>query len=146
MAYRGKFFPNNPAKYKGNIDAIVFRSLWEFKVFLWCDKNPSVKYWNSEEIIIPYVCKTDGKWHRYFLDVEIGFVSGRTYWVEIKPEKETIPPVRKKQHQKTYLREVMTYAKNTSKWDAAELEAKRKGKIFQIWTEKTLAKLGISIT
>ena len=53
MAYSGRYSIKNASKYKGDINNIIYRSLWEKVVFQWCDKNPKVKQWSSEEIIIP---------------------------------------------------------------------------------------------
>jgi len=58
MAYRGKFKPKNPNKYKGDANGIVYRSLWERNAFRWLDENDSIVAWNSEEIVIPYRCAT----------------------------------------------------------------------------------------
>ena len=52
MAYSGKFKVKNYSKYKGDFDNIVYRSLWEKSVFQWCDSNPKVKAWSSEETIM----------------------------------------------------------------------------------------------
>ena len=54
MAYSGKFIPKNRNKYKGNPKKIVYRSLWERSFMKYCDSNPSILEWSSEEIIIPY--------------------------------------------------------------------------------------------
>ena len=54
MAYSGYFKPKNPTKYRGNPTNIVYRSLWERKFMVFCDNNPSILQWGSEEIIIPY--------------------------------------------------------------------------------------------
>ena len=32
MAYKGKFNPIHPDKYKGDPSNIIYRSLWEFKL------------------------------------------------------------------------------------------------------------------
>jgi len=40
---------------------------------------------------------------------------------------------------------VMTYIKNTSKWDAAKEYCADRGFIFDIWTEDTLKKMGIKL-
>ena len=64
MAYKGKYKPLNPNKYAGNPMNIVYRSLWERKVMVYCDKNPLVIEWGSEEIIIPYLSPWDGRMHR----------------------------------------------------------------------------------
>ena len=64
--------------------------------------------------------------------------------IEIKPKKETVPPQGKRKT-KRYVREVMTYVKNTSKWEAANQYAEHKGWKFQVWTEDTLTNLGIKL-
>jgi len=62
--------------------------------------------------------------------------------VEIKPEKETNPPVGNRRT-KRYITEGYTYIKNMNKWEAANEYAKDRGWEFQIWTEKTLQAMGI---
>lgn len=145
MSYRGKFFPKNPAKYRGNIENIVYRSLWERQVFRWLDEHSNVRTWSSEEVIVPYRCKTDGKMHRYFVDIKFELTDGRVFLVEIKPKKETVPPKNPGKKTKKYITEVMTYAKNISKWEAATDYAKDRGWQFEIWNEEFLRSLGIKI-
>ena len=146
MAFKGSWVPTKPEKYLGDPHNITYRSLWEKKAFEWCDRNPDVKYWESEETVIPYRCKTDGEMHRYFMDLRIIFRSGKTLLVEIKPEYQTKPPKRTKgKKEKTFITEAMTYAKNISKWQAAEAFAKKKGWSFQIWGETALESIGIKI-
>jgi len=144
MSYKGRYKVKNPSKYKGNPTQVIFRSLWERQVFRWCDENSSVLQWSSEEIIIPYRCKTDKKLHRYYPDVYIK-TKDKEYLIEIKPKKETVPPRDRSKKTKTYLNEVMTYIKNTSKWDAAKEYCEDRGFIFNIWTEDTLKKMGIKL-
>jgi len=144
MSYKGRYKVKNPSKYKGNPTQVIFRSLWERQVFRWCDENSSVLQWSSEEIIIPYRCKTDKKLHRYYPDVYIK-TKDKEYLIEIKPKKETVPPRDRSKKTKTYLNEVMTYIKNTSKWDAAKEYCADRGFIFDIWTEDTLKKMGIKL-
>jgi len=144
MSYKGRYKVKNPSKYKGNPTQVIFRSLWERQVFRWCDENSSVLQWSSEEIIIPYRCKTDRKLHRYYPDVYIK-TKDKEYLIEIKPKKETVPPRDRSKKTKTYLNEVMTYIKNTSKWDAAKEYCADRGFIFDIWTEDTLKKMGIKL-
>lgn len=145
MAYSGKFTPQNPSKYRGDVTNIVYRSLWERQVFRWLDEQTTVQSWSSEEVVIPYRCKTDGKVHRYFVDIKMHLTDGTTYIIEIKPKKETIPPVNPGRKTKRYITEVMTYAKNISKWKAAEEYAADRGWIFQIWHEDILKGMGIKI-
>lgn len=143
--YSGRFTPKNPQKYDGDHNNIVFRSHWERQVLRWCDDHPDIEKYSSEEIIVPYVCGTDGKLHRYFVDLKIRFKSGKTFLIEIKPKKETLPPKQPARKTRRYVTEVLTYVKNQSKWKAANLYAVEAGYEFQVWTEETLKNLGIRI-
>lgn len=145
MAYRGKYSPSNPSKYRGDMTNIVYRSLWERQFFKWLDENPQIKCWSSEEVVIPYRCKTDGKVHRYFVDVKFELTNGVVYLIEIKPKKEIDPPKNPGRKTKKYITEVMTYAKNISKWEAAKEFAADRGWKFEVWHEDTLKGLGIKI-
>jgi hypothetical protein len=145
MAYRGKYRPKNRDKYKGDADGVTYRSLWERNAFRWCDENKNVVWWNSEETVIPYRCKTDGRMHRYFVDLQIHFATGHTYLIEIKPKKETVEPRPRGTKSPRYITEVMTYVKNMSKWEAAEEYAAGRGMVFEVWTEDTLRSLGMKI-
>lgn len=140
--YQGIYKPKNPQKYEGDPTQIIYRSSWELKFFNWCDNNPSVVGWCSEEIIVPYVCPTDGKPHRYFPDARIK-VRNRTgqveiYLVEIKPDKQTRPPEVPKRKTKRFLIEAATYMKNEAKWKAAKRYADDRGWRFMIITENHL--------
>lgn len=73
------------------------------------------------------------------------FTDGRTFLIEVKPKKETEPPKSKGRKTSKFIKEVMTYAKNTSKWEAANQYAADRGWKFEIWNEETLRKLGIVI-
>ena len=55
MAYRGKYYPSFPRKYKGDPTNIIYRSLWERKFMVYCDKNTKILEWGSEEIALPYI-------------------------------------------------------------------------------------------
>lgn len=142
MFHKRKYTPINPQKYTGDPTNIIMRSSWETKFALWCDKNPSVIKWNSEETIVPYVCPTDNKWHRYFIDfkIQIRDKSGnlKTYLVEIKPDKQTRPPEVPSRKTKRFLLEAATYIKNEAKWKAATNYAKDRGWEFIILTEHHL--------
>ena len=139
MAYSGRYKVTNPKKYKGDFTKVVYRSLWEKYVFQWCDMNPDVKQWNSEETVIPYYYEVDKRYHRYFVDLKI-VMKEKTILVEIKPERETAPPTGEKRT-KRYINESLTYIKNMNKWEAANEYAKDRGWEFQIWTEKTLQEM-----
>ena len=124
---------------------MVYRSLWERQAFKWCESNSRIKAWNSEEVVIPYKCKTDNRIHRYFIDLFIEMDNGDCILVEIKPKKQTTAPKKPSRKTKKYINEVTTYIKNTSKWTAANDFAQHKGWKFQIWTEDTLKNLGIKL-
>lgn len=145
MAYSGRYPVSNPQKYDGDSTKVFYRSLWERQVFKWCESNPQVIKWSSEETVIPYKCKTDNRVHRYFVDVKIKLESGETYLIEIKPKKETIAPKKPARQTKKYVNEVMTYVKNQSKWEAAEEYCMQRGWKFVVWTEDTLKSLGIKL-
>jgi len=141
MAYSGRYQVINRNKYKGDPDKVVYRSMWEKYVFIWCDTNPKVKKWSSEEIVIPYYYAVDKKYHRYYPDIFIQ-TEEKSILVEIKPDKETKPPAGQKRT-KRYISEGMTYIKNMNKWEAAEDYCKDRKWEFQIWTEDTLIEMGL---
>jgi hypothetical protein len=145
MTYSGRYRPKNIGKYEGNASNIKYRSLWERQVMRWLDNNQSVIGWNSEEIVIRYRCKTDGQTHKYFTDFFIRMKDGKKYLIEVKPKNQTTPPKEPRRKTKRYLKEVMTYAKNISKWESAKVYAQKNGMIFQIWTEDTIKGLGIKL-
>ena len=134
MAHSGRYRVKNPKKYEGDHTQVTYRSLWEKHAFKWCDDNPKVKRWSSEEVIIPYLYEVDKRYHRYFMDLKLVMEDGSTWLVEIKPDKEKRPPTGKRT--KRYINEAMTFVKNQNKWSAAEEFAKDRGWHFVIWTEK----------
>ena len=146
MAYKGKWKPKNKEKYEGNFLNITYRSLWERQAFKWCDENPEILCWSSEELSIPYISKTDGRRHKYYPDLKITYTDGKTTLVEIKPKRQTRPPPKTKSRKSPrYIKEVYAYGKNTSKWKYAKEYAKDRGWGFEIWTEDTLKSKGIRI-
>ncbi len=142
--YSGFFKPKNLAKYSGDYKNIVYRSLWERNVFRWCDDNPQVLKWVSEEIVVPYYYPLDKKYHRYFVDLKFTTAQG-TFLIEIKPKSQTLPPKKPSRQTPRYLAEAATYVKNQCKWKAAEEYAKDRGWQFSIWTEDTIRSMGIKI-
>jgi hypothetical protein len=57
--HQGKFHPQNPNKYLGDPNNIVYRSSWELHFLQWCDRNDNVLEYASEEFSIPYVSPVD---------------------------------------------------------------------------------------
>jgi len=140
--HKRKFVPINKEKYEGNWANIISRSSWETKFMIWCDTNPAIIKWQSEELCIPYLCATDGRPHRYFPDFRIKVKakdgSIKVYIVEIKPAGQTQPPKYPGKQTKRYITESMTYLKNRSKWEAAENYCKARNMEFMILTEQHL--------
>lgn len=140
---QGIFKPKNPEKYVGDVTNIVYRSSWEAKFFYWCDRNPSVLKWCSEEVIIPYFSTADEKMRRYFLDaaITVRTQSGeiKKMLIEIKPEKQTMPPkISKRKKQETMLQEAYDWRVNQDKWEAAKKFAAKMGAEFIVMTEYDL--------
>jgi len=136
-AHKGFFKPNFPNKYMGNPKGIVYRSNWEFKVFMQLDHDPNVIRWASEEIIIPYYSTVNKKVRRYFPDVYYETRDNKKYLVEVKPFAQCIPP-KKSKNQRKFLNEAKTYTINQDKWKAARNWCKERGIKFKILTEKEL--------
>ena len=135
MAYSGRYRVKNTNKYEGDAKDVVYRSLWEKHAFKWCDNNPKVIKWSSEEVIIPYLYEVDKRYHRYFMDLKMVMEDGSTWLIEIKPDKETRIPTGSRRT-KRFISESMTYVKNINKWEAATEYAKERGWKFSNWTEK----------
>ena len=61
MSYKGKYYPSYPRKYKGDPTNIIYRSLWERKFMVYCDKNEKILEWGSEEkryhIVLPLIIR-----------------------------------------------------------------------------------------
>jgi hypothetical protein len=142
MAYSGRYHPTNPKKYTGDVTNIWYRSLWERKTMDWLDRNSNVLEWSSEELIIPYLSPIDNKYHRYFPDF-VAKIKGkdgkaRKFVIEVKPEKQTKPPVKPKKVTKSVINEIATWGINEAKWDAALSFCQDRGWEFKIITEKEL--------
>ena len=140
MTYKGRYFPSNPKKYKGNPNQIIYRSLWERKVMVYCDKNDAILEWGSEEGIVPYISPWDGKLHRYFPDfyMKVRQADGSTkkFIVEVKPKAQTKEPVRNpKRKTKKWFGEVKNWGINQAKWKSAQEYCKDQGMEFKIFTE-----------
>ena len=134
----GVYRPVNCKKFGET--SCIYRSSYELQFLRWCDKHPKIIDVKYEKVIIPYVCKTDNKMHKYYVDCRITMVEAtgrRTYLIEIKPFKQTLPPKPSKRKKKTtILYEQLSYLKNDSKWKAAEQYCKMKDFRWCILTEK----------
>ena len=139
---QGKYIVRNKKKYMGDHNNVVYRSSWELKFLAWCDNNPSVVEFSSEEIVIPYKSPVDGKYHRYFVDcfVKVKDKDGniKSYLIEIKPKKQTKEPVIQRRVTKRYITEVTTWGVNQAKWKAATEYCLDRGWDFKLITEDHL--------
>ena len=140
MAYKGKYRPTNPKKYRGNPSQVIYRSLWERKLMVYCDQNDKVLEWGSEEVIIPYLSPWDNKVHRYFPDfyMKVRQADGSTkkFIIEVKPKSQCKQPVKNPKRRTTkWFNEVKTFAINQAKWKSAREFCEDKGMEFKIFTE-----------
>ena len=139
---KSRYKPVNPKKYQGNPNNIICRSSWERKFCQWADKKENVISWASEEINIPYVSPKDNRVHKYYPDYLIKVKEKnnmiKTYVVEVKPYKQTLPPKTPKRKTKSYLTECVTYAVNQAKWKAAKEFCEDHRIEFKVVTEKEL--------
>ena len=141
MAYRGRFYPKHPLKYKGDPNKIIYRSSWEVRVMKYLDDNDAVVWWASEEMNVKYISPVDGRVHRYFPDFVVKVRrkdnSSTIFMLEVKPEAQT--KLRQpKRVTKQYINEAATYAVNQAKWKYAEEFCKDHGWVFRVVTEKDL--------
>ena len=141
MAYRGRFYPKHPLKYKGDPNKIIYRSSWEVRVMKYLDDNDGVVWWASEEMNVKYISPVDGRVHRYFPDFVVKVRrkdnSSTIFMLEVKPEAQTKLRQPKKVT-KQYVNEAATYAVNQAKWKYAEEFCKDRGWVFRVVTEKDL--------
>lgn len=148
---QGKYKLNNPLKYKGDPNNIVYRSSWEFAFCNYLDNNEKILKWVCEDPVITY---TDlrGKIHRYYPDFYYEIktdndLGHKKVIVEIKPQKELSPPTRPKNETNKALENyeygIRIHIKNKLKWSAAEEYARKRSMEFIIITEKHLKRAGL---
>ena len=142
MAYKGKYRPTHPSKYRGNPTNIIYRSLWELKFMKYCDSNKNILEWGSEEVIVPYRSPIDNRYHRYFPDfyIKVRESTGtiKRMIIEIKPQKQCIEPKVQKKKTRSYVYQVCEYAKNQAKWEAAKEFCEDRKWEFKVLTENEL--------
>ena len=142
MSYKGKYQPDNPKKYRGDFNNIIYRSLSERKFMKYCDTNENILEWGSEILALPYRSPIDNRIHKYFPDfyIKVKESNGeiKKYIIEIKPKKQTVEPVPQKKKTKGYIYEVYEYARNQAKWKAAIEYCKDRQWEFKVLTENEL--------
>ncbi len=123
VAIRGKYKVKDKSKFLGKRSQI-YRSMWERRFMIYCDKSDKILKWDSEGLHIPYVSPKDDKWHNYYPDFYIHYIdkngTQRETIVEIKPN-----------YQKRY-------KVNKAKWESAQEYCKENNYEFKVLTEKEL--------
>lgn len=104
---------------------MTYRSSWEFQFMKKLDSDPTVKTFQSEGLIIPYLKSPKSKVSKYFPDFIVEYVDGRTVMYEIKPER------------------FMERRINLKKWEQAILYCQRKGWTFSVLNESDLKDMGL---
>jgi len=145
--HQGVYKIQNPAKYVGNPNEILYRSSWEYKFMLYCDLNPGVLKWGSEVFKIPY---NDfmGHGHVYIPDfyLETRNLENPDYMnrflVEIKPEKQIRQPILPNSISEKKLKnleyDIKEWQKNKYKWAYAQEWCKNRDIQFWLITEEHL--------
>lgn len=142
---QGYYKPNNPSKYAGPTP-IIYRSSWERKFMMWCDKNEKVSMWSSEPVEIPYLSRQDSTKRKYYPDFYFKAIqpdkTTKEYLVEIKPKQQIIKPepprVNSKKALKSYKFLAEQYVKNMDKYNAAKEFCSQRNWNFIVLTEETI--------
>ena len=122
----------------GDVTQIIYRSLLERKFMLYCDRNPDIVYWASDELPIRYFNPLDKKYHRYFPDFVVKTIKGAKILIEIKPSRQCKRPKTPKKKTRAFMKESFMFIKNQAKWKAAEKYADDNNAKFKLITEKDL--------
>lgn len=139
---KGMYKPINLDKYLGDPNKVRFLSSWELRFMDFCDKNPNILKWGSEEFKIPYFHpikrNADGTPKRcnYFPDFIIKYKNSTgeilTEVIEIKPQSQTVASKKPTTYDKVQL------VINHAKWTAAAAFCESHKIKFRIITELTM--------
>jgi hypothetical protein len=142
--FKQGFYTQLNNKYVGPTP-IIYRSSWEYKFMVYCDKNESILKWSSECMRIKYYNPIDKKFHHYYPDFYIEVLKDGAimkYIVEIKPSSLLKKPVQPKrlteQTYNNYRYAAKEFTKNLYKSEAAKKVAAEMGMEYIILTEKSL--------
>ena len=117
---KGRYTPKNASKYDGDIEKITYRSMWERRFMLYCDKSDQIVTWSSEELHIPYIATKKDRVRNYYPDFVVETCDGKTIIVEIKPYSQKRMQI------------------NLDKWKAARRYCRGKNIEFMVLTEREL--------
>lgn len=125
-------------KYQGQ-GPIIFRSSWEKKFCIYCERNPEIIWWSSESFCIKYFNVLDNTYHNYFPDFVVKLRNGDTIIVEVKPsaqlKKPDVPKKATKKSIESFKWAHRTWVTNMCKKQAAEEFASVRGWRYMIVTE-----------
>ena len=135
---KGQFLPKNPQKYGGrNLANIIYRSGWEKNLMMTLDAHPSVLFWMSESISIPYKNPFTGRWTMYIPDFFVRYETRNREVIneilEVKPSEE-VPGFKGKVSKLKEGRQIV----NAAKWQAALDFCRARGWKFRVCTEKEM--------
>lgn len=133
---KGLYTPKHPEKYLGDPTKIRYLSSWELKFMYFCDSNPYILNWASEEIRIKYFHPLKQKVCDYIPDFFVKYKNSAgemiSEIIEIKPKKEV------SRTKKSTMYDKVSIAVNEQKWAAAKSFCDRAGITFKILTEDNL--------
>jgi hypothetical protein len=167
LTHQGYYKVQNPQKYIGDSNLVIFRSSWEHSFCRWCDFSPSIIHWSSEPIKIPYYdriskleeCKRNGldpnnpkNWviknynTDFWIEVDKGEGVTEKMFIEIKASeklKKPIPPSTNAslKEQRRFNILAKEYLINEAKFAALNAWAEKNNSKFYVFTEKTLQSL-----
>jgi hypothetical protein len=147
-AFRQGYFPLNECRKYQGAGPIIYRSSWERKFCIYCERNPEIEWWSSESLRIKYFNALDNNYHNYFPDFVVRLRSGQTIIVEVKPKSQLIKPEKPKQMTKRSIESFKwsyeAWVTNTCKRAAAEEFANAKGWKYQIVTDDFFKSLSVN--
>ena len=133
------YFPINECKKYLGTGPIIYRSAWEKKFCLYCERNPAILSWSSEPVSIKYFSLVDHKYHTYYPDYLVKLTDGKIILAEVKPKAQLQKPQEpKRKTQKaleSYKWSYNTWLTNVSKSNAAKEYAAVRGWDFIFVTE-----------
>jgi hypothetical protein len=153
---KGFYIIQNPEKYIGNPQEVIYQSSWEFAFCKFCDLNDRVIKWCGEGLQIAYQITNDIgtiETHRYYPDfyLEMNTPGDKEkyekFLIEIKPKKDCEFPVQPKTQTlkmlENYEYALRTHKKNLYKWAFTKQWCEKRGIKFIIVTELDLKKKGL---
>jgi hypothetical protein len=133
---KGLYTPINPEKYLGDVRKIRFLSSWELRFMNFCDTNPNVLQWGSEEFKIRYHNPIKNKTCNYIPDFIVKYKDRNgmivTEVIEIKPRCQTVASKKPTTYDKVQL------VINHAKWTAAKAFCDLHSIKFKVLTENEL--------